>query len=120
MATIAQTPDTTTVLDEPVVSEETLLVGTVTMADLRQQHQAPRALRDGEFVATLACSAPGAPSHVLGRRAGGRAYDRVALAYTSGGRTQQRVWALEADRGAQAHYRLLEDTGTRGGFAVAG
>ncbi|MBE7698830.1 hypothetical protein H9623_00735 [Oerskovia sp. Sa1BUA8] len=117
MATIAQTPDTT-VLDQPSVLQETVLVGTVSMSDLRQQHEAPRTLRDDEFVATLACNSPGAPSHVIGRRADGRAYDRIALAYESAGRVERRIWSLDADHGTEARYRLLEDTGTRGGFAV--
>ena len=117
MATIAPTPDTTG-LDPPQGRQETLLVGTVNMSDLRQQHETLRTLRDDEFVATLACSSPGAPSQVIGRRADGRAYDRIALAYESGGRVEQRIWSLDSDHGAEARYRLLEDTGTRGGFAV--
>jgi hypothetical protein len=105
-------------LDHPTLSAETLLIGTVTIAHLRDQTSAPAALGDDEFVASLGSASPGAPNHVIGKRAEGRVYDRIILTYRAGGRTHQRTWTLQADNGAEAHYRLLDDTGARGGYAA--
>ncbi|GAA4724852.1 hypothetical protein GCM10023216_13740 [Isoptericola chiayiensis] len=102
----------------PAVVQDSLRTATVALADLRGPVPGRLPLAHDEFVATLGTAGPGAPSHVLGRRDGGRPYDRVALSYRSGGAVHQRVWTLVSDHGADVRYELAEDTASRGSFAV--
>jgi hypothetical protein len=100
----------------PDVTREHLVVGAATTAQVRALHELP-ALGTAEFAAILGTACPGVPLAVVGRRTDGRAYDRLTIDYRADGAVERQTWALAADRGSEVTYRLLEDTGARGGFA---
>lgn len=102
----------------PQQNEATLLLGNISADHPAQQHVTPPTLGDGEYIATLSTSSPGAPSYVIGQRVSGQAYDRIIMSYGPAQAPWQRVWRLSADRGTQVDYQLLHDTSSTG-FATA-
>lgn len=102
----------------PHMTEATLLLGNISAENISQQHVTPPALSDGEYIATLSTSSPGAPGYVIGQRVSGKPYDRIVLNYGPAEKQWQRVWRLAADRGAQVNYQIMHDTSSTG-FASA-
>lgn len=102
----------------PQMSEATLLLGNISAEQVSQQHVTPPALSDGEYIATLSTSSPGAPGYVIGQRVSGKPYDHIVMNYGPAGKQSQRIWRLAADRGARVNYEILHDTSSTG-FASA-
>lgn len=105
-------------MQHPTVPTRTLLVGEIDSSHLRPQVDGAKPLADDEFVATLQVPGLSSPSHVVGRQVDGRAYDRIALTYEIADQRYRRMWGLVSHNGDRAEYRLLEDSGTRRGYAT--